>query len=39
MKDISTKDGTIILLAIAYVAMAVIAYYALATINMLSNLI
>ena len=37
MKNIDTKTGTIVLLATAYLAMAIIAAYALNTVNLLSK--
>jgi hypothetical protein len=37
MKQIDTKTGTIILLSVAYVATAIIAIYAIQTINIVSK--
>lgn len=38
-KEISTATGCAILLAVAYVAMSVIAYYAITTLQMYEALI
>lgn len=38
MKEFSTKDGTILLLATAFVAVSLIALYAVDTVNFILDL-